>query len=400
MKKKILKNFNDFQAKTSPNPLKIAVKKAKGSYITDFDNKKYLDFVAGISACPLGHRHPKIIKAIKDQLNKYLHVMVYGEFAQKTTTDLAKEIIDLLPKNHESIYFTNSGTEAIEGAIKLAKRVTKKSKIIAAKNSYHGSTYGSLSLLGRKKQKIGYYPMMPNVRFINFNSSSDINKIDKKTAGVVLETIQGGAGFILPRSGYLKKIKKQCEKVGALLILDEIQPGFGRTGNFFAFEKYDISPDIIVMGKGMGGGLPIGAFTSQKKFMKLFERNPRLGHITTFGGNPLVAAASLATIKEILNSNLLNKISKKESLFRKYLVHTKIIKINGKGLMLALILESKETANKLIKECLNEGLLLFWLLWKKNAVRISPPLNIKNKEIKVGCDIIIKVLDKIENKLC
>jgi len=395
MKKKIIDNFNNFQAKTTPNPLKIVVKNATGSYITDFDNKKYLDFIAGISACPLGHRHPRIIKAIKNQLNKYLHVMVYGEFALETTTDLAKEVIDLLPENHESIYFTNSGTEAIEGAIKLVKKATKKSKIIAAKNSYHGSTYGSLSLLGRKKQKIGYYPMMPNIRFIKFNSNSDINEIDSKTAGVILETIQGGAGFILPKPGYLQKIKERCEKVGALLILDEIQPGFGRTGHFFAFEKYNISPDILVLGKGMGGGLPIGAFTSSKKNMRLFEKKPRLGHITTFGGNPLVAAAALATIKEIKDTNLLDKISNKEYLFRKYLIHEKIKKINGKGLMLALIFESKEIANKLINECIKEGLLLFWLLWEKKAVRISPPLNIKNKEIKIGCDIIIKVLNRI-----
>lgn len=395
MKKKILDNFNNFQAKTTPNPLKIVVKNATGSYITDFDNKKYLDFIAGISACPLGHRHPKIIKAIKDQLNKYLHVMVYGEFALKTTTDLAKEVIDLLPENHESIYFTNSGTEAIEGAIKLVKKATKKSKIIAAKNSYHGSTYGSLSLLGRKKQKRGYYPMMPNIRFIKFNSNSDIKKIDNRTAAVILETIQGGAGFIMPKPGYLQKIKERCEKVGALLILDEIQPGFGRTGDFFAFEKYNISPDILVLGKGMGGGLPIGAFTSSKKYMKLFEKKPRLGHITTFGGNPLVAAAALATIKEIKDTRLLDKISNKEYLFRKYLIHEKIKKINGKGLMLALIFQSKEIANKLINECIKEGLLLFWLLWEKKAVRISPTLNIKNKEIRIGCDIIIKVLDRI-----
>ena len=395
MKENILKNFNTYQAKTTPNPLRIVVKKATGSYITDYNNKNYLDFIAGISACPLGHRHPKVIEAIKDQIKKYLHVMVYGEFALKTTSDLAKEVINLLPKNHESIYFTNSGTEAIEGAIKLVKRATKKSKIIAANNSYHGSTYGALSLLGNKKQKMGYYPMMPNIRFINFNSCSDINKIDKQTAGVILETIQGGAGFIIPKTGYLKKIKERCEKVGALLILDEIQSGFGRTGDFFAFEKYNISPDILVMGKGMGGGLPIGAFTSSKKYMKLFEKNPRLGHITTFGGNPLIAASALATIREIRDANILNKISDKENLFRKYLIHNKIKRINGKGLMLALIFESKEIADKLIKECIKEGLLLFWLLWEKKAVRISPPLNIKKKEIKIGCAIIIKVLNRI-----
>jgi len=392
---KILKNFYNFQAKTNPNPLGLAIKKASGSYIFDYNNKKYLDFIAGVSACPLGHRHPKIIKAIKNQINKYLHVMVYGEFALESSTILAKEIINLLPNNHQSIYLTNSGTEAIEGALKLVKRITKKSKIIAANNSYHGSTHGALSLLGRTKQKLNYYPMIPNVRFINFNSFSDINKIDDQTAGVVLETIQGGAGFITPKKGYLKKIKEKCQKVGALLILDEIQTGFGRTGKFFAFEDHDISPDILVMGKGMGGGLPIGAFTSSKKNMRFFEKNPSLGHITTFGGNPVIASASLATLREIIDSNLLNQISNKEILFRKHLIHDKIKKINGKGLMLAMIFESKIIANKLIKECIKEGLLLYWLLWEKKAVRISPPLNIKIKEIKIGCDIIIKVLNKI-----
>jgi acetylornithine/N-succinyldiaminopimelate aminotransferase len=393
MESSVLNDFYKYQAKTSPTPLGIEVSKASGSYIYDKNGKIYLDFIAGVSTCNLGHCHPKIIKAIKVQIEKYLHVMVYGEFAQEPSTLLCKEIINILPKNHESVYLTNSGTEAIEGAIKLARKYSKRSKLIAANNSYHGSTYGALSLLGEENQKKGYYPMLPDVRFINFNSIEDINLIDNETAAVVLETIQGGAGFILPKKNYLKKIKKKCVEVGALLILDEIQPGFGRTGKFFGFEHYGISPDIIVMGKGMGGGLPVGAFTSSRKIMKCFENKPKFGHITTFGGNPVIAAASLATLKEIKNGSILNQISKKEKLFRTNLKHNKIKKINGKGLMLALIMESSEVADLLVKKCLENGLLLFWLLWEKKAVRISPALNISDIEINKGCAIIIKVLN-------
>jgi len=393
MESSVLNDFYKYQAKTSPTPLGIEVSKASGSYIYDKNGKIYLDFIAGVSTCNLGHCHPKIIKAIKVQIEKYLLVMIYGEFAQDSSTLLCKEIINILPKNHESVYLTNSGTEAIEGAIKLARKYSKRSKLIAANNSYHGSTYGALSLLGEENQKKGYYPMLPDVRFINFNSIEDINLIDNETAAVVLETIQGGAGFILPKKNYLKKIKKKCVEVGALLILDEIQPGFGRTGKFFGFEHYGISPDIIVMGKGMGGGLPVGAFTSSRKIMKCFENKPKFGHITTFGGNPVIAAASLATLKEIKNGSILNQISKKEKLFRTNLKHNKIKKINGKGLMLALIMESSEVADLLVKKCLENGLLLFWLLWEKKAVRISPALNISDIEINKGCAIIIKVLN-------
>ena len=388
-------DFLNYQAKTTPHPLGIVVKKAKGSYITSESGKKYLDFVAGVSACSLGHCHPKVVSAIRKQSKKYLHVMVYGEFAQEPAVNLSKELIDLLPENHQSIYLTNSGTEAIEWALKLAKRVTGRSELIGALNSYHGSTHGALSLLGSEHQKIGYRPLLPDTRFIEFNSLSDLENITTKTAAVLLETIQGGAGFILPENDYLKKVKERCDAVGALLILDEIQPGFGRTGHFFGFEHFNVKPDIIVMGKGMGGGLPVGAFTASRELMKMLEDKPKLGHITTFGGNPLIAASCLATLRVIRDSKLMQEIPEKEALFRFELNHPKIKSIRGKGLMLAPILENAELANQVVLKCIDRGLLLFWLLWEKKALRISPPLTISKKEIKKGCAIIRSVLDEI-----
>ena len=388
-------DFLNYQAKTTPHPLGIVVKKAKGSYITSESGKKYLDFVAGVSACSLGHCHPKVVSAIRKQSKKYLHVMVYGEFAQEPAVNLSKELIDLLPENHQSIYLTNSGTEAIEGALKLAKRATGRSELIGALNSYHGSTHGALSLLGSEHQKVGYRPLLPDTRFIQFNSLADLENITTKTAAVLLETIQGGAGFILPENDYLKKVKERCDAVGALLILDEIQPGFGRTGHFFGFEHFNVKPDIIVMGKGMGGGLPVGAFTASHELMKMLEDKPKLGHITTFGGNPLIAASCLATLRVIKDSKLMQEIPEKEALFRFELNHPKIKSIRGKGLMLAPILENAELANQVVLKCIDRGLLLFWLLWEKKALRISPPLTISKKEIKKGCAIIRSVLDEI-----
>lgn len=388
-------DFLNYQAKTTPHPLGIVVKKAKGSYITSESGKKYLDFVAGVSACSLGHCHPKVVSAIRKQSKKYLHVMVYGEFAQEPAVNLSKELIDLLPENHQSIYLTNSGTEAIEGALKLAKRATGRSELIGALNSYHGSTHGALSLLGSEHQKIGYRPLLPDTRFIEFNSLSDLENITTKTAAVLLETIQGGAGFILPENDYLKKVKERCNAVGALLILDEIQPGFGRTGHFFGFEHFNVKPDIIVMGKGMGGGLPVGAFTASHELMKMLEDKPKLGHITTFGGNPLIAASCLTTLRVIRDSKLMQEIPEKEALFRFELNHPKIKSIRGKGLMLAPILENAELVNQVVLKCIDRGLLLFWLLWEKKALRISPPLTISKKEIKKGCAIIRSVLDEI-----
>ena len=324
-------DFLKYQAKTTPQPLGISIAKAKGVYLTDTEGKKYLDFVAGVSACSLGHCHPKVTRAIRKQSRKYLHLMVYGEFAQAPAVSLCKELIELLPHNHESVYLTNSGTEAIEGALKLAKRATGRSELIGAQNSYHGSTHGALSLLGSEHQKMRYRPLLPDTKFIRFNKEEDLKEITTKTAAVILETIQGGAGFILPKEGYLQKVKVRCEAVGALLILDEIQPGFGRTGKFFGFEHFKISPDILVMGKGMGGGLPVGAFTASQNLMRLLEYQPKLGHITTFGGNPLIAAACLATLREIRDGKLMQQIQTKEALIREELEHSSIKEIREIG---------------------------------------------------------------------
>jgi len=388
-------DFLKYQAKTTPQPLGISIAKAKGVYLTDTEGKKYLDFVAGVSACSLGHCHPKVTRAIRKQSRKYLHLMVYGEFAQAPAVSLCKELVELLPHNHESVYLTNSGTEAIEGALKLAKRATGRSELIGAQNSYHGSTHGALSLLGSEHQKMRYRPLLPDTKFIRFNKEEDLKEITTKTAAVILETIQGGAGFILPEEGYLQKVKTRCQAVGALLILDEIQPGFGRTGKFFGFEHFNVTPDILVMGKGMGGGLPVGAFTASHELMRLLEDQPKLGHITTFGGNPLIAAACLATLREIRDSKLMHHIQTKEALIRRELEHDAIKEIRGTGLMLAPIFEKSELANQIVLKSIDKGLMLFWLLWEKKAVRISPPLTITEKEIKKGCAILKSVIDEV-----
>ncbi len=388
-------DFLRYQAKTTPHPLGISIAKARGVYITDTQGKKYLDFVSGVSACSLGHCHPKVTRAIRKQSKKYLHVMVYGEFAQEPAVHLCKELVAQLPDNQEVVYLTNSGTEAIEGALKLAKRATGRSELIGAYQSYHGSTHGALSLLGSENQKMRYRPLLPHTRFIRFNHEEDLNKITSKTAAVLLETIQGGAGFILPQNEYLKKVKAQCEAVGALLILDEIQPGFGRTGTFFGFEHFRIKPDIVVMGKGMGGGLPIGAFSASQELMRLLEDQPKLGHITTFGGNPLIAAAALATLREIRDSSLMDQIAAKENLIRTELEHPQITEIRGTGLMLAPLFKNEDIVNKIIFRSIEKGLMLFWLLWEKKAIRITPPLTISHKEIKKGCRILRSAIDEV-----
>ena len=376
----------------------IEVSKAKGSYIYDNNNKKYLDFVAGVSACSVGHCNEEVINAIKAQSEKYMHVMVYGEFVTKPSLELAKLLAKNLPKSLNCTYFTNSGTEALEGSMKLARRFTGRKKIIAAKNAYHGSTMGALTLMGLEERKKPFEPLIPEVEFINYNSIDDIDKIDNQTSCVVLETIQGSAGFIIPQSGYLNTIKKKCEDVGALLILDEIQTGIGRTGKLFGFENFNCVPDIIVYGKGLGGGIPIGAFTSSKNLMDSLHKNPILGHITTFGGNPVITAAALQTLKIVLSSKLSEKTREKEILIRKKLNHKLIKEIRGVGLMLCLIMRDIEIANSLVLEAKDRGLILFWLLIEKKAVRITPPLTISEKEIDDGCNIILNILDSIEQR--
>lgn len=389
------KDFFKYQAQTSPHPLAIEISHANGCYVYDTSGKKYLDFIAGVSANTLGHNHPKISKAIKNQVDKYTHVMVYGEFIQQPQVNLAKLLAKNLPKPLETVYLTNSGTEATEGAIKLAKRFTGRSEIIAAKNGYHGNTQGAMSVCGAEQQNSAFRPLIPGIKFITFNNIDDLNKITNKTAAVILETIQGGAGCIEPVNSYLKKVKEKCNDVGALLILDEIQSGIGRTGKLFGYENYDVVPHIIIAGKGLGGGMPIGAFISSHQIMDCLKQQPKLGHITTFGGHPVIAAAALATLTELLSSTLIEQTLQKEALIRKLLIHPLISEIRGKGLMLAAIIESDELASKIILKCIDKGLFLFWLLFEGRAIRITPPLTITEEEITEGCAIIIKVLDEI-----
>ncbi|MDC6362804.1 MULTISPECIES: aspartate aminotransferase family protein [Flavobacteriaceae] len=387
-------DFFTYQAQTTPHPLGLEISHAKGSYIHDVHGNAHLDFVAGVSACGLGHSHPKVVKAIKQQVDRYMHVMVYGEYVQQPAVEFSKLLASHLPENLETTYLVNSGTEAMEGALKLARRYTGRSQIVAANKAYHGNTMGSLSIMGFEERKSAFRPLIPDVRFINFNSYEDLEKITTRTAAVVLETIQGGAGFILPKEGYLEKVRKRCNEVGALLILDEIQPGFGRTGKLFAFEHFNCSPDILVIGKGMASGLPVGAFVASKEIMSTLQDSPKLGHITTFGGNPVIAAASLATLQELTESQLITETLEKEKLFRKRLVHPLITEIRGKGLMLAPIVKHKEIADYLILTAAKEKLILFWLLFEPKAVRISPPLTISMKEIEQGCDQIIDILNR------
>jgi len=402
----VKKDFLKYQAQTTPHPLGLEISNASGSYIYDTSGKKYLDFVAGVSACTLGHCHPKVIGAIKNQVDNYMHVMVYGEFILNPAVSYCNLLASLLPQQLTTTYLVNSGTEAVEGAIKLARRFTGRSQIISAKNSYHGNTMGSLSVSGYEERKSIFRPLIPNIHFIDFNSEEDLLKITDKTAAVILETIQGGAGFILPSENYLEKVRKRCDQTGSLLILDEIQPGFGRTGKLFAFEHYNCIPDILVMGKGMASGLPVGAFTSSKKIMESLQDNPKLGHITTFGGNPVIAAASLATLQELIKGNLpagqtglIAQTLEKEKLFRKLLQHPSIKEIRGKGLMLAIIFEDAEITDLLIKKSMEAGLILFWLLFEPRAARISPPLTTSVEEIKKGCSLILRILDEIQS-LC
>lgn len=391
-----MNDFLKYQAQTSKFPLGIEVSHAKGSYIYDTRGGKHLDFVAGVSACTLGHCHPRVVEAIKNQVDTYMHVMVYGEYAQSPAVEFCKLLAENLPHPLKKTYLVNSGTEATEGSIKLARRVTGRSEIISMNNAYHGNTMGSMSVMNYKERKAPFLPLIPDVKFIDFNDASQLDQITEKTAGVILESIQGGAGFIQPENDYFKKVRQRCTEVGALMIIDEIQPGFGRTGKLFGFENYGIVPDIITIGKGMASGLPCGAFVASEEMMDTLSDNPKMAHITTFGGNPVIAAASLATLKEVLESDIIPQTLEKEKLFRELLVHPLIKEIRGKGLMLALMTESEEITNEVVLRCKDRGLILFWLLFEKKAVRITPPLTISKDEIREGCEIILEVLDELK----
>lgn len=392
-------DFLKYQAQTSPYPLGMEVSHAIGSYIYDTDNKKYLDFVAGVSACSLGHQHPRVNQAIKDQLDKYSHVMVYGEYSQSPAVQYCKLLVENLPESLNKVYLVNSGTEATEGALKLVRRVTGRSQLISCHNAYHGNTMGSMSVMGFEERKQVFRPLIPDVDFITFNNEADLEKITTKTAGIILESIQGGAGFIEPQNGFLTKVKKRCDEVGALLIIDEIQPGFGRTGKLFGFENYNVIPDVIIIGKGMGGGMPVGGFVAHEKYMDLLSHDPKLGHITTFGGHPVIAAACLATLQEVIETKLMQAALEKEKLFRTLLVHPLIQEVRGKGLMLAAMTSDAEITNQVILRCQDKGLILFWLLFEGCAIRITPPLTISEDEIREGCAIILEVMDEVQSKL-
>ena len=385
--------YKKYQAQTFPYPSLLEVEKAEGSYIFDPNKKKYLDFIAGVSATSIGHSNQEVIEAVKSQIDKYTHVMVYGEYVQKPQYKLAKLLSDNLPNSLSTTYFTNSGTEAIEGAMKLAKRINGRSEIIYFKDSYHGSTQGSLSVMGNEFYKAKYRPLLPNCKQIEFNNISSLNNISKKTSAVIVETIQGASGFKVANDNFLIELEKKCKEFDVLIIMDEIQTCFGRTGKLFGFENTSIIPDILCIAKGMGGGFPIGAFISSWDNMNKLTFNPKLGHITTFGGHPVNCAASYATLKYILKNEIIEVINKKENLFRKLLVHHKIKSITGKGLMLSIDLNDEDEANKLVEKCMQDGLLLFFFLFNNSSVRISPPLTISFDEIEQGCNIILKNLN-------
>lgn len=388
--------FFKYQAQTTNFASGFEVDYAKGSYIYGKDGRAYLDFVAGVSVNTLGHSHPRINEAIIEQVNKYMHVAVYGEYAQEKPVELCKRLVDSTPEGLDQVYLVNSGTEAIEASLKLAKRFTGRRQLISFRNAYHGNTHGSLSVSGDERKKSAFRPLLPEVYFIDFNNDEDLQKITKETAGVIVESIRGASGFRLPENNFFMKLKKRCEEVGALLIMDEIQPGFGRTGKLFGFEHFGIVPDIVAMGKGMASGLPVGAFMTSDKIMSSLKQNPQLGHITTFGGNPVIAAAALELLNVIEDEKLMEDIDRKEQLFREHLQHPKIKKVHGKGLMLAPEVKDVDYALRVAAECMNRGLIIFWLMYSIETLRITPPINISDEDIVKGCEILKSVLDDLD----
>ncbi len=380
-------------AQTSPFPFLLSIERAEGSFLYTPDGKRYIDLISGVGVSNLGHGHPKIIKAIKDQVDKHLHVMVYGEFIQSTPNLLAEKLVSLLPKKLDCYYFTNSGTEANEGALKLAKRYTGRTEIISFHKSYHGSTHGSLSVSGNENKKNAFRPLLPDVRFLNFNNTDELSFIAERTACVIMETIQGDAGVRIPSRSYMQALRKRCDETGALLILDEIQCGMGRTGTLFAFEQFNIVPDILTIAKAFGGGLPIGAFISSKSIMQCLTHDPMLGHITTFGGNPVCCAAALAALEIIDEENILEGIETKGKLFEQLLSHPRIKEMRRIGLMFAVDFETEEEVSKIVSYCLAHGVICFWFLSHPNSFRIAPPLTITADEIKFSCEVIIRAMN-------
>ncbi len=386
--------FLNHIAQTSETPLALEIERAEGVYLYETSGKRYLDLISGISVSNIGHRHPEVVAAIKEQVDKYMHLMVYGEYIQSPQVTLAKLLSDQLPPNLSAVYFVNSGSEAIEGAMKLAKRITGRTEIISFKNAYHGSTHGSLSIMGNEEFKNAFRPLLPDTKQIEYNSISDFSQITNRTACVVVETIQGEAGAVVPQHNFLKNLSLHCKAHGVLLIAEEIQCGFGRTGSLFAFEQFDFVPDILCIAKGMGGGMPIGAFISSKERMFSLTHNPILGHITTFGGHPVCCAAAEATLRVLLKENLIAGVVAKEMLFRALLKHPKIKSINGKGLLLSIEFDNYEQNKIIIDSCIQKGVITDWFLFNAHAMRIAPPLTISEDEIKFACATIISAIEE------
>ncbi|NGM73680.1 aspartate aminotransferase family protein [Sphingobacterium sp. SGL-16] len=381
-------------AQTSESPRLIEIEKAEGSYLYGPEGQKYLDLVSGFNVSNIGHRHPKVIQAIKDQLEKYLHVTVYGEFVQAPQVQFATKLLENLPSSFGSVYLTNSGAEAVEGSMKIAKRYTGRRQIIAAKNAYHGSTQGALSLIGGTQYQEAYAPLLPEIDFIEFNAVADLDTITEKTAAVIVEAIQGEAGIRVPTAEYMQALSAKCTEVGALLIFDEIQTGFGRTGKLFAFEHFGIVPDILMLAKGIGGGMPLGAFVAPKEIMDVIKANPMLGHITTFGGHPVSCAAALASLNVILEEQLVEGVADKGQLFRQELAHPKIKEIRGLGLMMCLQVENFDQVYNVSKYCADNGVMIDWYLHCETALRVAPPLTISEEEIREACRTIKIAIDK------
>jgi acetylornithine/N-succinyldiaminopimelate aminotransferase len=380
-------------AQTTNFPLLLEFERAEGIYMYDGEGKAYIDLISGIGVSSLGHSNPYVINAIKEQVNKYMHLMVYGEYVQTPQVRFAEKLVSVLPDNLQSVYFTNSGAEAVEGALKLAKRFTGRQQVVACHNSYHGSTHGALSVMGNEEFKQAYRPLLPGVNFIRFNNHEDLELITQATACVIIETIQGEAGIRVPDIAYMQALRSRCTETGTLLILDEIQAAFGRTGKLFAFEHFAIVPDILLLAKALGGGMPIGAFISSNRIMDTLKENPILGHITTFGGHPVCCAAGLAALEFLLNNDLVSVVAEKESLFRELLVHPAIHQVRGKGLMMAVELENFDLNKKIIDRCIENGVITDWFLHCSNSMRLAPPLIITPDEIRKACEVIIEAID-------
>lgn len=400
---KLKKDFYGFLAQTSKTPLGLEIVSAKELWLKDVKGRKYLDLISGIAVSNLGHGHPDVVKAIKQQADRHTHIMVYGEYIQSSQVQFAKKICSLLPKSLNSVYFVNSGSEAVEGALKLAKRYTGRTEIVSFKNAYHGSSHGALSVMGDETLKMPFRPLLPGITILPYNDTAAINSITPKTACVIIEPIQGEGGTIVPAEAFLQALEKQCRKTGTLLIADEIQTGFGRTGKLFAFEHFGITPDIITIGKALGGGLPLGGFAANREMMQTLSDNPALGHITTFGGHPLCCASGLAALEVLLKERLHEKAAKKEKLFRNLLKHPAIKEIRGKGLMLAVEFEDPALCKRVIDKCLSyahssgkKGIIADWFLFRPGAMRIAPPLIIKEKEINYACSVIIKAINELK----